>query len=180
MYRFHGDATEENGDMETPLGRSYHHSTMSAISANNSASSSKAVLAALRALQEKIRRLETERAQAFDEATQLRHAIKNQEIEAEHSKQRDNLATQKSLQDAKSMYEKVQSEKTDLEIRLSKLEDKNRTDNRLLEELKLRIRGLEEEKYNGQSRIKDLEDERSQLQFEIQQSTQKEKGTASR
>lgn len=45
---------------------------------NTSASSSKAVLAALRALQDKIRRLEQERGAALDEAAQLRHQLQTQ------------------------------------------------------------------------------------------------------
>jgi septal ring factor EnvC (AmiA/AmiB activator) len=56
-----------------------------------SASSSKAVLAALRALQDKIRRLESERALALDENAQLRHQIKNQEIETGMVRFRDRL-----------------------------------------------------------------------------------------
>ena len=67
--------------------------------------SSKAVLAALRALQDKIRRLETERAQALDECNHLRNQIRSQEMESEHVKQRDTLNNQKTLLEAKAAKE---------------------------------------------------------------------------
>eukprot|EP01036_Dinobryon_divergens_P031486 gene31488-40892_t len=96
-----------------------------ASTSNNS--SSKAVLAALRALQDKIRRLEAERAQAVEESSQLKHQLKLQEIEFDHSRQKESLSSQKVLQEAKNSFEKVFTEKTDLEVRLVKLEERNKS-----------------------------------------------------
>jgi chromosome segregation ATPase len=139
-------------------------------------SSSKAVLAALRALQDKIRRLESERSQALDEASQYRLQIKNQEIEYEHSKQRDQLAAQKSLQEARTAYDRVCAEKADLETRLSKMEEKNRGLQRSSEELQMRIRQLEEEKQNNIDKLRELENQQHNLEQQIKQAQQREKG----
>ena len=65
--------------MDLDLDSSYRSAT-SANSTSVNTSSSKAVLAALRALQDKIRRLESERSQALDEATDLRQKIKTLDI----------------------------------------------------------------------------------------------------
>eukprot|EP01035_Chromulina_nebulosa_P031574 gene31574-42102_t len=111
-----------------------------ASTSNNS--SSKAVLAALRALQDKIRRLEAERAQAVEESSQLKHQLKLQEIEFDHSRQKESLSSQKVLQEAKNSFEKVFTEKTDLEVRLSK------------------IRLLEDEKHAISSKLRDFEFQR--------------------
>jgi len=139
--------------------------------------SSKAVLAALRALQDKIRRLESERSQALDECAQLRHQMKNQEIEAEHAKQRDQLLSQKTQQEARNAYERLIHDKTDLEQRLSKLDERNKANQVTSEELQIKLRALEEEKQNSLFRVRDLETQQQQLETRIQQAEQKEKGT---
>jgi uncharacterized protein (UPF0335 family) len=89
-------------------------------STSNQGSSSKAVLAALRALQDKIRRLEAEKQQSLDETKQLRLQLQNQEMEFEHLKQKDKLSLQKSISDARSSYENILTEKNELEIKLAK------------------------------------------------------------
>lgn len=154
----------------------------SAISAATSASgggassSSKAVLAALRALQDKIRRLETERSHALDEASQLRLQLKNQEIEHEHAKQREQLAAQKSLQEARTSYDRLTGEKADLEARLHRVEEKNRSLTQASDELQGRIRHLEEEKHQNSLRLRDLESQQQVLEQQIRMAQQREKG----
>jgi chromosome segregation ATPase len=144
----------------------------------SSTSSSKAVLAALRALQDKIRRLEAERSQALDEAAQLRHQLKNQEVEAEHAKQRDQLAAQKSLHDVRAAYERLLNEKSELEVRLSKFEEKNKQAQTSVDELQAKIRALEDEKHAGAMKFKDLDRQRTQLEAQIRLAQQKEEGMA--
>eukprot|EP00981_Chlorochromonas_danica_P009120 scaffold2505_cov152-Ochromonas_danica.AAC.13 len=156
----------------------------SAISAATSASgggassSSKAVLAALRALQDKIRRLETERSHALDEASQLRLQLKNQEIENEHAKQREQLAAQKSLQEARTSYDRLTGEKADLEARLHRVEEKNRSLTQASDELQGRIRHLEEEKHQNSLRLRDLESQQQVLEQQIRMAQQREKDAA--
>lgn len=140
------------------------------------ASSSKAVLTALRSLQDKIKRLEGERSSVLDESTQLRHQIKNQELELEHLRQRESLAAQKALHEARNAYEKALTEKTETEVRLSKVEDRNRDEQRIAEDLRAKMRSLEEEKHKGQVSMKDLEAQKSHLQSQITYTQQKEKG----
>lgn len=162
------------GDNGTPS--SFGSGIAGVHSSGSQASSSKAVLAALRALQDKIRRLESERSQALDECSQLRHQMKNQEIEAEHSKQRDQLASQKSQQEARNAYERLVHDKTELEQRLVKLEERNKANLATSEELQSKLRALEEEKQSNLFRVKDLETQQKQLEARIQQAEQKEKG----
>jgi chromosome segregation ATPase len=154
------------------LDRSYGSTT-----GNNASSSSKAVLAALRALQDKIRRLESERSQALDESTQLRHQLKNQEVETDHAKQREQLAAQKNLQEVKAAYERLLTDKTELEVRMTKLEERNKLAQQSADDLQTKIRMLEEEKHNGTMQIRDLEHQRIQFEAQIKAAQLKEEGT---
>ena len=155
------------------LDRSY---SSNAYNGTSSTSSSKAVLAALRALQDKIRRLEAERSQALDEATQLRHQLKNQEVEAEHAKQRDQLTSQKSLSEVRAAYERLLTDKSELEVRLSKFEEKNKQAQSHVDELQAKIRVLEDEKHAGTMKLKDLDHQRAQTEAQIKLAQQKEEG----
>ena len=162
-------------DHHNPLNTSYG-SAASAASSLNASSSSKAVLAALRALQDKIRRLESERSQALDEATQLRHQLKNQELDAEHTRQREQMSAQKSLQEVRGAYDRLLSEKTDLEVRLNRLEERNKSAQSSADEMQNRIRLLEEEKMSTLMRIKDYEHQHKQVEIQIKHAQQKEQG----
>lgn len=151
-------------------------SFQSATSTNASASSSKAVLAALRALQDKIRRLEAERTQAMDETAQLRHQLKNQEVETEHLKQKESLVAQRSLHEARNAYDRLLTEKTELEMRVAKMEDRNQDVRHQSESFQERIRLLEDEKHRGQLKIKDLESQQLQHEMQISTAQRKEQG----
>jgi chromosome segregation ATPase len=171
--------TEDNH--ETPLYKSTYSANDSGYYSGNGAapaSSSKAVLAALRALQDKIRRLESERSAAIDETVQLRHQLKNLEIESEHVKQREILSSQKTLHEARNAYEKLLNEKSELEIRLSKLEEKNESNKNTMDELYMKVKSLEDEKRTGLERIKVLENEHDILNNTIHDAQQKEKELA--
>lgn len=183
MYKFGSDLNVSNVAIDSsadeiegnPLyNKSYNSAT--SMASSNPSSSSKAVLAALRALQDKIRKLEIERSQALDETAQLRHQLKNQEIEAEHIKQRESLASQKSLQEAKSAYDRLQYEKSEIESRLHNLEEKNKDLKNESEELHSKIRLLEEEKHSGSLRVKDLEYQKNQLENQLKMAQEREKG----
>ena len=145
------------------------------VHSNPSSSSSQAVLNALRTLQDKIRRFETERTMILDEVTQLRLQVKNQEIETENFRQRESLSAQKALHEARTAYERALTEKTDTEVRLSKVEERNREEQRIAEDLRAKMRSLEEEKHNGHLTLKDLEAQKSHLQNQITYTQQKEK-----
>ena len=144
----------------------------SSLSAN---ASSKAVLSALKALQEKIRRLESERSRALEEAAQIRTQMKTLEIEASHAKQREGLSLQKGLQDARAAYDRLLTEKTELEIRLNNVENKNREAAVLVEEQLKQNRALEADKHAAMLRVKDLESTHSQLESQMHSSQLKEK-----
>ena len=159
-----------------PRRGSYNAAVSSSSPLRASASSSKAVLAALRALQDKIKRLESERTLALDETAALRQQIKNQEMESDSFQRRDSLASQKKLHEVQSAYDRSVSEKTESEMRLSKLEDRNRIEDEIARDLRAKIRAVEDEKHNGLLVIKDLESERTQLQSQILHVQHKEKG----
>lgn len=133
-------------------------------------------MAALRALQDKIRRLESERTQALDETVQLRHQLKNQEVEAEHAKQREQLQAQKSLQEVRSAYERLLTDKSELEVRLSKFEEKNKQAQSNVDDLQARIRILEDDKHAGTMKLKGLEHQKIQIETQIKLAQQKEEG----
>jgi chromosome segregation ATPase len=159
-------------DEERDLGKS---SILRDLSSSSQGSSSKAVLAALRALQDKISRLEAEKAQAQDETKQLRLQIQNQEIEFDHLKQKEKLNVQKSINEARNSYEQILSEKKDLEIRVSKLEERNRELRNHSEELLEKIRNLDNEKHQQEYRYKELESRYLHLEVQIDRAQQREK-----
>jgi len=160
----------------TPLNRSFNSAISNNSGTSASASSSKAVLAALRALQDKIRRLEAERAQATEECSQLRQQMKNLEIEADHTRQREVLIAQKNLSETRSAYDKLLHDKSELEIRLSIMEGKNRETESLSDQLHRRIRDLEYDKEDAMKKIKELEHENKAIELRIAESEKKEKG----
>ena len=175
MYRRTSDFQDMMEEIDPRRG-SYNAAVSSSSPLRASASSSKAVLAALRALQDKIKRLESERTLALDETAALRQQIKNQEMESDSFQRRDSLASQKKLHEVQSAYDRSVSEKTESEMRLSKLEDRNRIEDEIARDLRAKIRAVEDEKHNGLLVIKDLESERTQLQSQILHVQHKEKG----
>ena len=143
---------------------------------NQSASSSKAVLAALRALQDKIRRLETERASALDEAAQLRSQLKSQEIEAEHTKEKDILHSQKSLQEARIAYERVIAEKDELERSLKLLRGQNEQAQDQAAELRGKNKQLQDMRGAAEQRLAELEGHIAKFEGEVAKSKHRESG----
>ncbi len=171
----HGYAVSIADNEDYDLNKSYN-SVMSGASYASGSTSSKAVLAALRALQDKIRRLEAERSQALDETSHLKHQLQTQNIEAEHIRQKESLSVQKSLQEARSGYDRLLTEKTELESRTLNLEEKNKSCLARADEMQSKIRFLEDEKHSTAMRMKDLEHQQQQLESQIRNTEHKEKG----
>ena len=142
----------------------------------SSATSSKAVLAALRALQDKIKRLEREKNDAIEETTRLRLQIQNQNYESVRFKERDSLTSLKNLNEVRTAYERILTEKSETETRLLKLEERNQAEEKIASDLRAKIRIFEDEKHTGILAIKELELERTQLHGQILHIQQKEKG----
>jgi chromosome segregation ATPase len=142
---------------------------------NTSTSSSKAVLAALRALQEKIRRLEAEKTQAIDECQNLRNQMKIIEIDIDHVRQREVLSSQKLIQETHIEFEKVLSEKNQLEIRLNNLEEERILLQKSSEEMIFKLKCLEEDKSTYTIKLHDFESLQTQLQTHLVNLKQKEK-----
>lgn len=151
-----------------------HYNTVDLLSSNNN--SSKAVLAALYSLQDKIKRLENERNMALNETIHLKTQIQQQEIETKHIKNRDNITIQKNLQDIRNTYDRNLLEKTEQEIRLANIEERNRIEKNISEELYIKIRELEDEKNKNLNYLKDLENDRNQLKNQIVHIQHNEKG----
>ena len=144
---------------EFDSGRVYEEHTLdtSTTSMHSSASSSKAVLAALRALQEKIRRLEAEKTQALDECQMLRSQKKAVEMDIEHERQKELVAKQKHDQDTRLGLDKLLSEKSELEHKLDILEDRRNSAMHNSEEMMLKIQALEEDKSSALTKLNELE-----------------------
>lgn len=154
-----------------------HTLNVSALSQQTSSvTSSKAVLNALKALQDKIRRLENERSQALDECSELKHQLKALEIETDHAKQKENLAIQRTIQESRVIYDKLQNEKVELELKLSRLEEKNRQEQQHATELQDKIRSLEDDKIQQLHKIKDLEGQIFQLESQVSDAQKFERG----
>jgi chromosome segregation ATPase len=137
---------------------------------------SKSVLAALRALQDKIKRLEAEKTQALDEIQQLRLQLQNQEIEFDHIKQKDKLILQKSVHEIRTSYDSVLTDKNDLEHRLQKLDERNNDLRLQSDNFHDQIQVLENEKYQQECKYKDLEGRYLQLEVQLEQARQRESG----
>jgi DNA repair exonuclease SbcCD ATPase subunit len=169
--------THSQSQKEQPLDASFSSGTSGISGFNHSASSSKAVLAALRALQDKIRRLETERSSALDEAAQLRSQLKSQEIEAEHSKEKDILHSQKSLQEARMAYERVITEKEDLEKSLKMVRTQNDQTQAHVQELRESNKELEAMRSSAEQRLAEVEGHLAKFEAEVERSKHRESGT---
>ena len=140
------------------------------------AGNSKAVLAALRALQDKIRRLDTERAAALDEAQVLRQQVKQMELEMEHSKQRDALASQRVLQEARVQQERLFADRADLEVRLARSEDRTREQSRQIVELEAQVQLLADDKVRAEGAGREAEGRARELDERLAQGVAREKG----
>jgi hypothetical protein len=167
---------DQRDDEQSPLGKSFASIASGGSALHTTASSSKAVLAALRALQDKIRRLEMERTQALDDAAQLRNQLKNQDIEAEHAKERDALQAQKSLHDARLAYEKVLREKEEMESSIALLEKRNIEAEHKLEDLQHQVQVLEGTKSETMSRLQEVESQIIHYETQLQNAQHRETG----
>jgi len=177
-----GGGVSSSVDLDELVGNkgvSFHSGLSSNVGAQvgQVAGSSKAVLAALRALQDKIRRLEIERSQALEEASQLRQQVKHYEIEIEHTKQREALANQKVMAEATSTKERLYTEKTELEVKLARAADRAAEQAKALGELEFKLRVLEEEKIRARSTIAEFEERTRALEGHMAQSSAREKGS---
>jgi chromosome segregation ATPase len=174
---FDFDTSQRSLASDSPGGhRSLNSSSSTGIALQSTASSSKAVLAALRALQDKIRRLESEKAQALDDAAQIRTQLKSLEIENEHARERDSLHSQKLLQDARMAYEKVISEKTEMEKRLHILDRQIEKANTELHAAMSENKELEGAKRSGADKVQQLENQIVEMELKLQDSLRKEQG----
>ena len=88
------------------------------------------VLAALRALQDKIRRLEVERSQAMDESLELREQIKTLEIDSVYHADQRALAGQRQHHELQHAYDLLKTEKTEVETRMRKYEERYKQEHR--------------------------------------------------
>jgi chromosome segregation ATPase len=151
--------------------------TYGSLSGGGSASSSsKAVLAALRALQDKIRRLESERTQALDESAQLRHQLKNQEIEGEHGRQRESLSHHKAMQEVRTAYERVHADKSELELRLAGADEKFKRQAAEAADLQSRVRAAEQELHEALMKARDSDHVAHQQESNVKIAVQKQEG----
>lgn len=134
---------------------------------STSTTSSRAVLSALRALQDKIKRLETERSVAFEETETLRQQLRGLETEQDQLRARDDAMAQRNIMEARNQYDRLLAEKTDLEARVSRAEERKRDMQRAHEDLKDEIRALLDEKQLSLSKIKDFESQISSLESQL-------------
>ena len=157
--------------MDTHSGSHLHHSHASQGADESSVlsqgtSSSKAVLAALRSLQDKIRRLETDRTRAMEEAATLRHRLQGFEVESEQTRAKDDAIAQRNIQEARATYDRLIAEKVDLEVRVARAEERRNDIRSSSETLETDIRKLKEEKESLLLKIKDGESQQKHLDIQ--------------
>jgi chromosome segregation ATPase len=140
------------------------------------ASSSKAVLAALKALQEKIRRLELERTQHLDEVATMKTQLKSQEIEGDHLRQRDNLMNQKTMHELKIINDRIIAEKNELEVHITRLDDKVRELGRTGTASHDVVQQLQNDKESLEIHIRELEASNRMAESQGMRTQQREKG----
>lgn len=140
------------------------------------AGSSKAVLAALRALQDKIRRLEIERSQALEEASLIRQQVKHYELEVEHMKQRESLANQKIIQEAAAAKERMSREKAELEVKLNRTEERCKEHAKQSGDLDFKLRCSEEDRGKAETMAKQFEARCQEMEAQLATMQIKEKG----
>ena len=132
-----------------------------------STTSSKAVLSALRALQDKIRRLETEKSQAMEETARLRQSYSSLQAETDQIRARDDAMAQRNIMEAKGSYDRLLAEKTDLEVRVQRAEERKTDIQRTHDELKDKIRAMLDEKHESLTKIKDMESHVNHLETQL-------------
>lgn len=144
-----------------------------------SVSSSKAVLAALRALQEKIKKLETERLEAQEEAAQLRAQLRQYEEEDKYRKQKEQSYAHDNLIETRSTIEQLTFEKQELEQKLQKAEQDNKALSREIDRLRDQLDATMQVKEGMLPQVRDAEARISVLEQEVRSSQEREKELAS-
>jgi hypothetical protein len=107
----------------------------------SSAQSSRAVLSTLRVMQEKIRRLESERDQALNECSNLRESVKAERVKRDYVSRDDALRAAENGGEIalRLAYERLLADKTSAELRIAKAADQRAS-------LEADLRALREEK----------------------------------
>ncbi|CAM9613745.1 unnamed protein product, partial [Hapterophycus canaliculatus] len=119
---------------------------------------SKAVLSALRALQDKIRKLESERDRASVEAGTLRRQIAALQTENDRTAQIQMASLQEKSLASRLAYERLQADKAAQEVRLRKAEEQKGLLAREAAAAKDRSAVAEEARRSAESRVRTLED----------------------
>ena len=130
------------------------------------AQSTKAVLSALRALQDKIRRLESERQVAVDQSTRLRAKLRQQEISSQQKLEAEVHAGQERETTAQLAVEHANTEKSAMELRLCKVDEEKKALYREIEHLRekcseaeLGRRSAEAKASSHRAHVRDLEEQ---------------------
>lgn len=121
---------------------------------------SKAVLSALRALQDKIRRLETEKSVALEEATRVKQEARQKETDLGRDYEQEKLKLQKTINENNLAFESLEQQKTALDLRLVRAEDK-------ISELKQEISYLHEKIGKAEERLEEEKGAVSRLESDL-------------
>ena len=175
MYRYTADF---GGDPVVDMDENTEEGALnlsSSMSIHTSQSGSKAVLAALRALQDKIRRLDGERQAAVDECNGLKAQIKSMEIDFEHMKQRDSLLSNQALLEQRSAYDAMKAEKATQETEYLKLQERHREQSTEFARLKVQVDAGEEERGLLSTKVRALEKQCEENEDLLRKYSSKEK-----
>ena len=112
----------------------------------------------------------------MQETVDLKQRLRGQEIESENIKARDNLAAQKNLAEARNAYDRLLTDKTELEIRVARMVDRTREGQNQAEELRRQTVEMQAAKLSGLSRVEELDFTLKSLDAQLVQLQDKEQG----
>jgi hypothetical protein len=137
------------------------------------AHSSKAVLSALRALQEKIRRLESERGDLLDECVGLKSQLRQQQYKHEHESTKLRTDYENIERSSRSFYESTALEKNELTRLVVKHEEEKKAMEKEAQYIKENAQRGEEERREASTRVKVLEKRIAHLENDLRDSAER-------
>jgi hypothetical protein len=144
-----------------------------ALGAVPGAHSSKAVLSALRALQEKIRRLESERGDLLDECVGLKSQLRQQQFKHEQESSKLRLDYENIERSSRSFYESTALEKNELTRLVVRHEEEKKALEKEAQYIKENAQCGEEERRESSTRVKVLEKRIAHLEQDLRDSAER-------
>ena len=103
----------------------------------------------------------------MEETARLRQSYSSLQAETDQIRARDDAMAQRNIMEAKGSYDRLLAEKTDLEVRVQRAEERKTDIQRTHDELKDKIRAMLDEKHESLTKIKDMESHVNHLETQL-------------